>query len=135
MQTYLQVYGVNAMSSWYLKKIATTKTLRNKTPYKAWHNKLPNVLHLRKIGCKAWVFVMDNNPKICNRSVPCILVGYSDNSKAYCCWDRTSSRIHVTRNVVFAESQDMATHALHPGIVVNNEDTTDIDEDSHHNTE
>jgi len=116
-----------------LKNI-TTRSLRNKTPYEAWYKELPEVSHLHEIGCKAWVFVMDNNLKIYNRSIPCILVSYSDNSKVYCCWDRTSGHIHVTRNVVFAESQDLAMHALHPGVVVNNEDTVDMDEDSHCNT-
>jgi len=128
------LWGKCIRAAGYLKNIATTRTLRKKTPYEAWYNKLPDVSHLHKIGCKAWVFVMDNNPKIYNRSVPCIRVSYSNNLKAYRCWDRTSSRIHVTRNVVFTESQDMAMHALHPGIVVNNEDTVDIDEDSHRNT-
>jgi len=109
-----------------------TRSLRNKTPYEAWYKKLPEVSHLHEIGCKAWVFVIDNNPKIYNRSIPCILVSYSDNSKAYCCWDRT--RGHVTRYVIFAESQELAMHALHPGVVVNNEDMADMDEDTHHNT-
>jgi len=63
----------------YLKNITTTRTLRNKTPYEAWYNKCPNVSHLHKLGCKAWVFIMDNNPKIYNRSVQCVLVGYYDN--------------------------------------------------------
>jgi len=105
-----------------LKNI-TTRSLRNKTPYEAWYKELPEVSHLHEIGCKAWVFVMDNNLKIYNRSIPCILVSYSDNLKAYHCWDRTSSHIHVTRNVVFVESQDLAMHALQAGVVVNNEDS------------
>jgi len=77
---------------------------------------------------------MDNNPKIYNRSVQCILVGYSDNSKAYQCWDRISGHIHVTRNIVFTKSQDLATRVLHPGVVVNEECSKDNDEESYCNT-
>ena len=53
------------------------------------------------------VFVLDNNLRIYNNSIECKLISYSDNSKAYRCWDKQSGWIHTTWNVVFAESQDL----------------------------
>ena len=91
----------------YLKNLSTTRSLKSKTPHEAWYDQHPDLTHLRELGCRAWVFVVDNNLKIYNRSIECKLVSYSDNSKAYHCWDKWSGQIHTTQNVVFAESQDL----------------------------
>ena len=57
----------------YLKKITTTRTLKDKTPYEAWYSRCPDVSHLRELGCHVWVLVMDKNPKIYNCSIECKL--------------------------------------------------------------
>ena len=73
---------------------------------------------------------MDNNPKIYNCSIECKLVGYLDNSKAYHCWDKRSGWIHTTLNAVFAESQDLRERALHPGLILDNNPSDNVDEAS-----
>ena len=75
---------------------------------------------------------MDNNPKIYNHSIECLLVGYSNNSKAYWCWDKRTDHIHVTHNVVFAELQDLQIQALHPGLVLNDDDPDDVEDAPYH---
>jgi hypothetical protein len=112
------LWGECAKAAGYIKNRAPTRSLENKTPYEVWHGCRPDLLHLRELGCKAWVLTMTENPKILPRSVECILVGYSENSKAYRCWHRSSGRIHISWNVTFAESQDLAERSLHPGVIL-----------------
>jgi hypothetical protein len=61
---------------------------------------------------------MTENPKIHQRSVECILVEYSENSKAYRCWHQSRSRVHISRNVTLAESQDLTECSLHPSVIL-----------------
>jgi transposase InsO family protein len=103
----------------YLKNRTHTRTLQDKTPYEMWFGVRPDITHLRELGCRAWVHITGENPKIYNRSIECVLIGYSETSKAYRCLDRSTGKIHVTRNVVFAESQDSRPRNLHPGVVIN----------------
>src|SRR5882724_9124600 len=102
----------------YLKNHTPTRTLADKTPFEMWYGRCPDVSHLCQLGCKVWVHIPGENPKIYNLSVECILVGYSDNSKAYRCLDQSSGRIHITCNTFFIESQDLKDHILHPGLTV-----------------
>ncbi len=41
----------------YLNNLTTTKSLNKATPYELWENWKPDVSHLRKIGCKAFVLI------------------------------------------------------------------------------
>jgi len=72
------------------------------------------------------------NPKICNHSVECILIGYAPNSKAYCCYKFQTHCIHKSWDVAFIESQDTVAHANpHTNDLVGKyELTQDDDEDS-----
>ena len=72
-----------------------------------------NSCHLRELGCKVWIHIPGDNTKIYNRSIECTLVGYSDSSKAYRCLDRSTGRIHISRNAVFSESQDLRACPFH----------------------
>ena len=73
--------AVKAVS--YLKTHTPTRTLEDKTPFEMGYGERPDVSHLHELGCKVWVHIHGDNPKIYNRSVECILLGYSDSSKAY----------------------------------------------------
>jgi hypothetical protein len=102
----------------YIKNCTPTRALKDRTPYKAWHGKQPDLAHLCELGCKAWVLNMNENLKIYKQSIECLLIGYSENSKAYRCWDQANRRIHVNWNVTFAKSQDLQECPLHPGMVL-----------------
>ena len=106
----------------YLKNHTPTRTLADKTPFEMWYGRHPDVSHLHELGCKVWVHIPGENPKIYNHSIKCILVGYSDNSKAYHCLDWSSGRIHITCNTFFLESQDLKDCILHPGLTVGETD-------------
>ena len=53
----------------HLKNRTPTRTLEDKTPFEMWYGERPDVSHLRKLGCKVWVHIPSDNPKIYNRSV------------------------------------------------------------------
>lgn len=68
----------------YISERRPTTYQRKKTPFEAWWNEKPDFSHMREIGCKAYVLIQNkHNPKIYDRSLPCILIGYSCDSKAY----------------------------------------------------
>jgi hypothetical protein len=100
------LWGECALMSAYIKNHTLTCSLKQKTPFKVWYGQKHNVSHMREIGCRAWIKKQTNNPKIYVRSMECTLVSYSLNSKAYCCYEKTTGRIHILRDVTFIELQD-----------------------------
>jgi hypothetical protein len=67
----------------YLTTLTASSTIGGKTPYEVWYGKIPSLSHLREIGCHAFALIMMNNPKVLQRSVLCVLIGYAPHSKAY----------------------------------------------------
>jgi hypothetical protein len=68
----------------HLTNLMGASTNSGKTPYQLWHNCKPSLSHLREIGCRTFTLIPTNNPKIHHCSVPCTLIEYAPNSKAYC---------------------------------------------------
>lgn len=76
-----------------------------KTPEELWSNKIPNLSSMRVFGCQAMVHVPDaNRRKLDNKSIECIFLGYSDESKAYRMYNTTTHKIVVSRDVIFMET-------------------------------
>lgn len=79
----------------------------NKNPYEIWHEIAANLDHLRVFGCKA----MDQVPsqsraKFYAKSSECIMMGYSDISKAYQIFDSKKKKIVTSRrDIVSFENQ------------------------------
>jgi hypothetical protein len=90
----------------YLTTLTAFVALSGKTPYEAWYNEPPSLSHLRKIGCQAFTLIPTNQPKILQRSVPCILIRYAPNAKAYRLWDPTSGKVFNSFHVSFIEHLD-----------------------------
>ncbi|HEV7737689.1 MAG TPA: reverse transcriptase domain-containing protein, partial [Chlamydiales bacterium] len=131
------MWGECILTSCYIKNRTPTNALKGKTPYEMWHNKKPDLSHMREIGCQAFVLKNDlsKTPKIYSRSIECVLIGYADNSKAYRCYDPIARKIHISRNVRFIESLDQESHPLRPGVVINIPRHADINEAPQRNTE
>ena len=87
----------------YLQNILPTKAA-NKTPYELWTSKKPDVKNLHIFGCKAYVFVhKEQRKKLDDKAEKMIFVGYSEESKGYRFLDKTTSRIRISRDVVFLD--------------------------------
>ncbi|KAJ3492393.1 hypothetical protein NLJ89_g11253 [Agrocybe chaxingu] len=84
-----------------------TSTLENTTPFEKWHGFKPDCSYLREIGCRAFVLILNkHNPKIYERSVECILIGYDEKSKTYRCYDKKTQQVYSSYHVRFIESHD-----------------------------
>ena len=65
-----------------------THNLTDQTPYELWKGQKPDYTYMREIGCWAFILVQNqHNPKLFERSIKCILIGYDLCSKTYQCYD------------------------------------------------
>jgi transposase InsO family protein len=88
----------------FLRNRSPTRALQRMTPYEAWTGVKPSLAGLRVFGCLAYVHIPKaNRTKLEYKARPCILVGYSMQSKAYLCYDRVRDSIITSRDVEFAE--------------------------------
>jgi hypothetical protein len=104
------VYLINRMPSY---------TLHNSTPYTKLFRAEPSYSDLRVFGCACYPLLRPyNKHKLEFRSKQCIFLGYSSNHKGYRCLDPSTSRIYLSRNVVFDENlfpaQSKVTTTLPP---------------------
>lgn len=104
-----------ALTAAYLRNRCTTKgsVIQNKTPYETWFGRVPSVDNLIIFGSDC--FIYDNHPvngKLSGRSSKGIFVGYDElkgDHRSYKCYDISTLKISVTRNVTFNEN--VFTHA------------------------
>jgi hypothetical protein len=83
-----------------------TLSVKNSTPEEAWSGAKPAVQYFRTFGCIAHVHVNDvQRKKLDTKSKICVLLGISDESKAYKLYDPIDKRIIVSRDVVFEEAK------------------------------
>ncbi|PNX94522.1 copia-type polyprotein [Trifolium pratense] len=74
------------------------------TPEEFWSSSKPTVKHFRIFGCIAYTHVPDaQRRKFDDKSVKCIFLGISKESKAYRLYNPMTKKIIVSRDVKFAE--------------------------------
>ena len=84
-----------------------TSALEGVTPQEAWSGIKPSVEHFRIFGCIAHAHVPSaKRGKLDNRSIVCILLGVSKETKGYRLYDPLAKRIIVSRDVVFEEEKE-----------------------------
>ena len=99
----------------YLTNFTASTSINGRTPYELWHSQPPSLSHLREIGCRAYALIPTNNPKLFQRSTPCVLIGYVPHAKAYRLWDTSNGRIFNSFHVSFLEHLDTLPVPLLPG--------------------
>ena len=83
-----------------------TLAVKNKTPEEAWSGVKPSVEHFRVFGCISHVHVPNSKrTKLNDKSLSCVLLKISEDSKTYRLYDPTSHRIIISRDVVFEEDK------------------------------
>ena len=83
-----------------------TLAVQNRTPEEAWSGIKPTVEYFRVFGCLAHVHVPNQKRiKLDDKSLQCVLLGVSDESKAYRLFDPVAKKIIVSRDVVFEENE------------------------------
>jgi hypothetical protein len=79
-------------------------SVKNVTPEEAWSGIKPYVHHFRVFGCLAYAHVPDNHrKKLDSKSIKCVHLGLSEESKAYKLYDPIEKKIIISRDVVFDE--------------------------------
>lgn len=102
VEEYLWAEAIN--TAVYLRNRCTTKQIKDKTPYEVWNGRKPNVQHLRTFG--SYAVGLDksaNRSKFEAKGTQCILVGYSNNAKAYRLFDLETHAVIEQRDVIFDE--------------------------------
>lgn len=98
--------AVNAAA--YIRNRCPTKALDEYTPYEGWTGKKPYVGFMRIFGSR--VIALNKRHRY-NKFAPkgkeFVLVGYSEESKAYRLWERGSRTVEKYRDVRFLEDQDI----------------------------
>lgn len=88
----------------FIRNRCPTKCLNNKTPYEAWTNEKPYVGFFRIFGSK--VIALDKSHKqgkFLQKGNKYVLVGYSQEAKAYRLWKPGTKTIVKSRDVKFYE--------------------------------
>jgi len=117
--------AINAAT--YIRNRCATKTLNDKTPFEAWSERKPYVGFFKVIGSKA--IVLDKTRrrgKFQPKGDEYVLVGYSEESKAYRLWKPGTRTVIKARDVRFFEKEDL--------INISAEDLLIIPEDTETNT-
>jgi hypothetical protein len=90
----------------YVINRCPTHAVKDFTPEEAWSGVKPSVHHFRIFGCIAHVHVPDvKRKKLDNKSIKCVLLGVSEESKAYKLYNPIDRKIIVSRDVIFEESK------------------------------
>jgi len=83
-----------------------TLAVRNQTPEEAWSGIKQSVVYFRVFSCISHIHVPDSKrAKLDDKSLACVLLGVSEESKAYRLYDPASQMIIVSRDVVFEEDK------------------------------
>ena len=91
----------------HLQNKTTTRSLQGTTPWEKWHERKPDYSYMREIGCRVFVLIQNkHNPKIYDRSLECVLIGYDKNSKTYRCYHRETNKVISSYHVRFLESHE-----------------------------
>jgi transposase InsO family protein len=88
----------------YIMNRTPTAIVHGMTPKEKFTSKKPDVSHLRVFGCIAYVHVPDEKKsKLDPKAVKCIFIGYSLKQKGYKCFNLSTRKLQVNRDVVFDE--------------------------------
>lgn len=101
-----RLWGEAIRHSTYLLNRIATRALKDQTPYELYRERKPNVSHLRVFGCIGYAKVDSKLlKKLDDRSRMLVHLGTEPGSKAYRLLDPQTSKIVVSRDVVFDETK------------------------------
>jgi hypothetical protein len=90
----------------YVMNRSPTHAVKDLTPEEAWSGIKPFVHYFRIFGCIAHVHIPDvHRKKLDSKSITCVLLGISEESKAYKLYNPIDRKIIISRDVVFEESK------------------------------
>lgn len=97
-------HGVLAAT--YLINRLPSRVLSFKSPLEVLLHRKLNISHLRVFGCVCYVHRQAKyRDKLDARAIRCVFLGYSSTQKGYKCYDPSSKKIFISRDVRFDESK------------------------------
>ncbi len=88
----------------YIMNRTPTVAIHGMTPEQKFTSKKPDVSHFRVFGCIAYVHVPnEKRSKLDPKADKCIFIGYSLEQKGYRCFNLSTWKLQVSRDVVFNE--------------------------------
>lgn len=108
------MFDANLNTKFWAEAVTTAVYLINrlpvvgaaKTPEELWSGVRPNLKYLKVFGCKAMMHIpKQRRNKFDPKSTECIMMGYSEHSKAYRLFDLDKQTIVISRDVVFLEDR------------------------------
>jgi len=88
----------------YIMNLTSTTVVHGMTLKEKITGKKPDVSHLKVFGCIAYVHVPDEKKsKLDPKAKKCIFIGYSLEQKGYRCFNPSTQKLQVSRDVVFNE--------------------------------
>jgi hypothetical protein len=103
----------NLPNYFWVEAVATVVYIMNRTPTAVVHGMTPeekftgkklDVSHFKVFGCIAYVHVLDEKrSKLDPKAEKCIFIGYSLEQKGYRCFNPSTQKLQVSRDVVFDE--------------------------------
>jgi hypothetical protein len=89
----------------YLINHLPSRVLNNSTPIELLLGVKPDYSSLRTFGCSCWPNLKPfNQRKLQFRSTQCVFLGYSPLHKGFTCLEVSTSRVYISRDVVFDET-------------------------------
>ena len=86
----------------YLINQMLTSTLNNQSLFEKLFKQMPNYLKLKQFGCLCYPLTRPyNKHKLEPKAQPCTFVGYSLSQNAYLCFDPTTRKFFISRDVIF----------------------------------
>jgi hypothetical protein len=77
-------WGEAVATAAYLENRVPTKALNGVTPFEAWHDRRPDVLHLRTFGCVAFIKATGLHLwKLADRGTLVVFIGNEQGAKAW----------------------------------------------------
>ena len=77
----------------------------HKSPWELLFHKTPDYSTLKVFGCSCYPWLKPySTSKFDGKSIHCVFLGYSLQHKGYCCLDPLTSRLYISRHVLFNES-------------------------------
>jgi hypothetical protein len=110
-------------------RLYTVSTEGYKSPYELIHEHKPDVRHLRRIGCLAFVFIEkeQRQNKLSPKAALCSLVGYSERSSSYRLVDIHTGKTYESRHVVFREDLTAKSLRVQQAIITSHDYTVAVD--------
>ena len=82
-----------------------TPNLHHHTPYETLFHTPPDLTHLKSFSCQCFPLLTPYRAhKLHPKTILCVFLGYSTNSKGYLCLDPVTYRLYISRHVLFNES-------------------------------